>query len=138
MPRWRLFYHLVWATRDREPLITAHLQPHVYRHLRLTALKYEVLVHAIGGVEDHVHLAVSIPPALAIATAVRRIKGTSARAINEEFGTTFGWQSDYGVSSFGERQLPPVVAYIENQQRRHALGRLWPTIELPPPKPISD
>lgn len=130
MPRWRLFYHLVWATRDREPLITDQLQPFVYRRLRETAEQHQILVHAIGGIEDHVHLAVSIPPSLAIAAAVRALKGNSTRLIREDFGTTFGWQSDYGVNSFGEQQLPPVVSYIANQQRRHARGRLWPTIEL--------
>lgn len=136
--RWRLFYHLVWATRDREPLITPTLQPHLYRHLSQIAQKYEILVHAIGGIEDHVHLAASIPPSLAVATAVRRIKGTSSRAINEEFGGGFGWQNEYGVNSFGEQHLRVVVAYIENQRRRHARGRIWPEAELSTPSDAKD
>lgn len=134
MSRWRLFYHLVWATRDREPLITPEIEPHVYRHLRQTAQHYDIVVHAVGGTADHVHLAVSIPPSLAVATAAARLKGASTRAIKEERGIDFGWQGEYGVTSFAERHLGTVVDYIDSQRQRHAEGSLWPEAELPPAK----
>jgi len=113
-------------------LITPELEPHVYRHLRRTAQQYEIAVHAIGGIANHVHLAVSIPPAMAVATAAARLKGASTRAIKEELGIDFGWQGDYGVTSFAERHLGPVVDYIRNQQQRHTEDSLWPEAELTP------
>ena len=134
MPRWRLFYHLVWATRGREPLISPAREAGVHRVLRETARHHGVIVHAVGGVADHVHLAVSIPPSLAVATAIQRIKGGSARVLNAEFGDGFGWQVDYGVDTFSERQLTRVVDYIEQQHRHHAEQTLWPAIEeIPEP-----
>ncbi len=134
MPRWRLFYHLVWATRGREPSITPAREPEVHRVLRQTARSHGIIVHAVGGVADHVHLAVSIPPSLAVATAVQRIKGGSARTLNATFGDGFGWQGEYGVDTFGERHLAAVVAYIERQHRHHAEQTLWPSIEeIPTP-----
>jgi len=81
---------------------------------------------------DHVHLAVSIPPSLAVATVVARLKGSSSHLINhaESKGDqTFVWQPEYGVVSFGEKQLPDVVAYIEHQPERHASRRLWDRVE---------
>ena len=129
MPRWRLFYHLVWGTRGRRPLITRERAPMVHRQLRLAAHRHGMLVHAVGGVADHVHLAVSIPPTLPVATAVQRIKGASSRAIAGECGDEFGWQPDYSVDSFSERHLTRVIAYIEAQPSHHAEGTLWHAIE---------
>jgi putative transposase len=79
--------------------------------------------------DDHIHMAVSIPPSMAVATAVQRLKGASSRELNEEFGGAFGWQGEYSVDSFSERHLDRVIAYVENQRRHHAEGKLWPSIE---------
>ncbi|HET7038083.1 MAG TPA: IS200/IS605 family transposase [Thermomicrobiaceae bacterium] len=144
MSRWRLFYHLVWATKGRQPLITPQIAPTVHRHLRQAAHRHNLMVHAVGGVADHVHLAVSLPPTLPVATAVQRIKGASSRAITEELGIDFGWQGDYSVDSFAGRHLAAVIAYIENQPRHHADGTLWSMIEelpepsLPSPAPAGE
>ncbi len=130
MPRWRLYYHLVWSTQGREPLITVERELIVHQRVRQTAERHGVVVHAIGGIDDHVHLAVTIPPTIPVAIAVQRIKGGSSRALNEEFGGHFGWQNEYGVDSFSERQLPRVVAYLANQRRHHAEQTLWTAIEI--------
>jgi putative transposase len=82
---------------------------------------------------DHVHLACSIPPSLSIADAVKRLKGSSSHRLNQSTfaagDVTFGWQSEYGVYSFTERVLPDVVAYIQNQEARHAADDLWSGFE---------
>lgn len=31
MPYWQLFYHLVWSTKNREPLITPIVEKHISR-----------------------------------------------------------------------------------------------------------
>ena len=77
MPYWRLFYHLIWATRGREPLITPQLEPIVHRQLRQIAQHHGIGVYAVGGIENHVHVAVLIPPSLAVSAAIKRIKGSS-------------------------------------------------------------
>jgi len=129
MSRLRLFYHVVWATRGREPLITPALEPHIHRHLRTVAQRHGILVHAVGGIADHVHLAITLPGTLAISLAIQRIKGGSSRAINAEFGLAFGWQTDFNADTFSERHLPQVVAYIERQHEHPATASLWPEIE---------
>ncbi|MDI3342072.1 MAG: transposase [Sphaerobacter sp.] len=71
-----------------------------------------------------------MPPAIAVATAVGRIKGGSARAVNDLVSRgEFGWQAEYGVVSFAERHLPNVVAYVNDQPRRHATRDLWDLLE---------
>jgi putative transposase len=123
----------VWSTVERKPIISPTNAPVIYRELRSTAQRHDIVVHAIGGVEDHVHMAISIPPKLSVADAVRRIKGGSSHAIRTELGPTFGWQNEYSIDSFSQRHLKQVVGYIENQHQRHGDRTLIYDIE-----PIAD
>jgi putative transposase len=52
-----VFYLFVWATRGRESLIDAELEPHLYRQIRHKSEELKIWVHALNGISDHVHLA---------------------------------------------------------------------------------
>mgnify|MGYP001303737445 CR=1 FL=1 len=146
MPRnvyWELFYHLVWRTRDSRSQITERIQTDLYKYLTHRALANpDVIVHKVGGIEDHVHMAVSLPPTVEIAKWVGDLKGASAHHINHGPAgrDALGWQSGYGVVSFGKSGLPWVVEYISNQREHHAAGRdidrmeRITQIETPPPE----
>ena len=115
-------------------MITPILEPLVHRQLRQIAQHHGLSVHAVGGIEDHVHMAASVPPAISVAAAVKRIKGASSHAISKSVEDPFAWQGDYNVDTFSERHLSKVVAYINNQHRHHANNTLWPSIEeIPEP-----
>jgi REP element-mobilizing transposase RayT len=139
MPYWRLLYRLVWSTRGREPLISAAEEATIRRSLELTVSDLDLIPHAIGIMPNHLHVAVSIPPKIAVAEAVKRLKGASAHAVNKaavmiptEDGqppATFGWQGEYGALSFGDSALRDVIDYVAHQAERHAQGRLWPKLE---------
>jgi REP element-mobilizing transposase RayT len=58
MPYWQLFYHVVWATKRRTPLLTPEIAALTHDLLRQKALALEARVFAINGVEDHVHMVV--------------------------------------------------------------------------------
>jgi putative transposase len=131
MPYWKLFYHAVWSTKNREPFLMPERERIVIRSIRTTLSNLKAIRHAIGGTDDHIHVALSIPPSIAIAVVVARMKGASTHAVNDaELTKTFPWQSAYGVVSFGEKALPDVVAYVDHQRERHLAKRLWPTLEV--------
>lgn len=136
MPYWRLFYHLVWSTKRRAPLIDATIDDLLRRSLSAKCHDLKIVVHAIGTMPDHVHLALSIPPSIAIATAVGQLKGTSSHLINQSdiVAEPFSWETEYAALSFGARNLDAVVAYINNQPQRHATHALWTPME---PAPIK-
>src|SRR5688572_6461733 len=107
MPHWRLFYHLVWATHDRCPLLsTPATMQAVERSLGGICQDLQIKVHAIGTMPDHVHLACSIPPSVSVASAVKRLKGVSSHDLNQTIYSkteiVFAWQAEYGVYSFSE------------------------------------
>jgi putative transposase len=110
-------------------MIDEEMWPELRRLFLLTAHKNELKIHGVGGIADHVHVAVSIPPSIPVATAVGRFKGSSSRILSQNLGTEFNWQAEYGVVSFAERHLPPVLAYISDQPRHHSTNRLWPALE---------
>ena len=118
MSFWRTYYHLVWATKDEEPII------HPARESQLTALlirkanELGVRIYAVGVMPDHVHLIAAIPPRMAVADVIKHLKGFASFA----FGKGFAWQRGYGAMTFGEGQRPQAVAYVQNQQQLHAQG----------------
>ena len=76
----------------------------------------------VGGVSDHVHALLVVPPAMALAKAVQAMKGCSSKWLNETgaAGASFAWQEGYGAFSVSASQTDGVVAYIENQAVHHA------------------
>ena len=121
MTYWRLHYHIIWATFERQPILTADLEKILYGVLYGKAKELELKIHAAGNVEDHVHLALSIPPKLSVADCVRHLKGASAFAINHrpDADGQFKWQEGYGALSIGKRSLDTVMAYVARQKERH-------------------
>lgn len=132
MPLWKLYYHFVWATVDRQPAITSTRKEALYRYIKDKSHSLESILHAIGGIENHIHLIVSIPPKLAIADYVKRIKGGSSHYLNHDLppeGSTFAWQQEYGVFSMGQTQLDRAITYVQYQKLHHAQGTLISALE---------
>jgi len=80
--------------------------------------KFNILVLAVGGMEDHIHFLLQIPPTLAVAKAVLAIKSNSSRRASEE-GHKFAWQQGYGAFSVSSSIVPEVIRYIQNQEAHH-------------------
>jgi putative transposase len=117
----RLHYHLIWATYQREPLLVDDTERQVYGTILNKAKDLNCIIHAIGGIDDHIHIAATIPPKLAVAEVIRQFKGASAYYVNHrpQAAGTFGWQRGYGALTFGDRSMESVVAYIHNQKEHH-------------------
>jgi len=121
MTYWRLHYHLIWATFERQPSITSEREKMIYGVLYRKAGELGVKIHAAGNVEDHIHVVASIPPKLSVADCVKNFKGASAYAVNHMEGSDslFKWQEGYGALSIGERSLEDVMAYAAHQKDHH-------------------
>jgi REP element-mobilizing transposase RayT len=87
---------------------------------KATAL--ECIPYAINGMSDHIHVVISIPPKLSVATVIGQLKGSSSHRVNEVFVTnkSFAWQSEYSVFSISKQACPAIVQYVKNQKQHHA------------------
>ena len=125
MPYWRLFYHVVWGTKNRLPLIESAWEADLLGYIWGKATALECIPHAINGMSEHVHVAISIPPKLSVATTIGQLKGASSHHINDNFADgAFAWQAEYGVLSFSEKSLSTIVDYVKNQKKHHAENML--------------
>jgi putative transposase len=65
--------HVVFSTRNRQPLINAELHRRFGPYVQGIATKNNMHVLTTGGVEDHVHILLSLPSTMAISKAVQLI-----------------------------------------------------------------
>ncbi len=123
MPFWQCYYHAIWTTKYREPLITSAVEEVIFEIIQVKSVELKCPVLAINGIPDHIHVAVYIPPRLAAAEWMRHVKGVSSHEINVSFPnapTHFRWQKHYGLLTFGVKNLKYVVDYIARQKEHHA------------------
>ena len=123
--------HVAWHVKLGAAVDPA-FEAKLYGFIRDYAARMQgVIVHAVNGVHDHIHLAVTVPPTLNLSEWLGRLKGASAYYVNEQLTNrgTFGWQAGYGVVSFGTKDLPWVVAYVERQKEHHAAGKIHDRLE---------
>ena len=115
------YFHCVFATRDRRPLITPELRERLFPYLGGIARENEIKALEIGGVADHIHMLISIPPTMPISKALQLIKGGSSKWIHDTFPDQrlFAWQNKYGAFSVSVSQLETVSHYIRNQEEHH-------------------
>jgi REP element-mobilizing transposase RayT len=124
--------HLTWHTKHNAPVLTGAIENRLHQYLQHRILKTPgVLFHAIGGIEDHVHVAVSVPPSLLVSDWIGELKGASAYYINHQIAKRklLAWQEGYGVVCFGTKALPWVVRYVLNQREHHARGAVYARLE---------
>jgi len=112
------FIYCIFSTKDRRKAIPQSLQPRMWAYVAGTCQKLGILVHAVGGMDDHIHFLIQVPPSLAVANAVLAIKSNSSKWANEE-GCKFAWQQGYGAFSVSSSNVPMVVRYIQNQKVHH-------------------
>lgn len=128
---WQLFYHFIWATNLREPAITPEIREPLLRYIRKKCEDHRARVHAMGAVEDHVHLLVSLPANIAPSKFAADIKGSSSHFVNQEIlgHQAFYWQEGYGVLTLAGKDMKGTAEYVDNQEERHRDRRLWDSLE---------
>jgi len=124
--------HFVWYVKHNLPLISAAIEPRLYRYIRNYALKTrDLLFHEIGGIEDRVHIAVTIPPTVKISEWIGMVKGASSHFVNHQVvkRKLLDWERGYGVVSFGTKDLNWVINYVRNQREHHRNGTVVERLE---------
>jgi REP element-mobilizing transposase RayT len=115
------YFHCVFSTKERRPLINPELRDRLWPFLGGIARQNKIKAIEVGGVEDHVHILLSLPSTMAISKALQLIKGGSSKWIHETFPEQrgFAWQEEYGAFSVSVSQLDKTIAYIKRQPEHH-------------------
>lgn len=117
----KLTYHIVFSTKYRAPTIQEEFRERLYEYIGGTVRALNGHLIEIGGIEDHVHLLVSCPPAMALSQVIRDIKANASRWVNDKSLTPnrFEWQKGYGAFTVSYSQRESVRRYIRNQREHH-------------------
>ncbi len=115
------YFHCIFSTKDRRPLIRPELRERLWPFLGGIARQNKMKAIEIGGVEDHIHILLSLPSTMAISKAMQLIKGGSSKWIHETFPEQrlFAWQEEYGAFSVSMSQLDKTIEYIKGQETHH-------------------
>ena len=128
----KLVYHFVWSTKYRAKRIESDVKPRLHGFIRHKAEGLGAKVLALGGVEDHVHLLVSLSPRVAPADFIANVKGSSSHFMNHEVlgQQVFYWQDGYGVLSVSYRDRVAITRYVDNQEEHHHGASLIASLEI--------
>jgi REP element-mobilizing transposase RayT len=115
------YFHCVFATKDRRPMLTPDLRERLWPFLGGIARQNGMKAIVVGGVQDHVHMLLSLPPTLSISKAMQLIKGGSSKWVHDTFPEhrLFGWQVKYGAFAVSISQLDKIITYINAQEEHH-------------------
>lgn len=130
--RHRLYAHVVWTTKDREPLINLRVARFLDRFLRAVARQERALVLELGLVDDHVHGLIRHHPLTNIPKLMQRLKGASSNvATRERHSETLLWARGYTIESVSRSSLSSAREYVRDQARRHPAHRIegWAPVE---------
>lgn len=115
-----LSFHLVFSTTNRLPLLKASIRGDLFFYIAGIVKGIGGTVIAVGGMPNHAHLLIRLPAKMAVADAVRLVKGNSSKWMNEKVtDSKFGWQAGYGAFSVSQSALPVVIEYVRHQEQHH-------------------
>jgi len=121
MPFVKVWIHVVWSTKNRQPLINQSIRKEVFEHIYHNAFSKGILIDVVSGHIDHVHCLLRLKNDQTISKVMQLIKGESSFWINQQKIITdnFQWQEEYFAISVSESQVSKVRKYINNQEEHH-------------------
>jgi putative transposase len=111
--------HIVFSTKRRAPLINDEIGPVLHAYLAGTARKLDCECFRVGGVADHVHLAMRLAATRTAAKVVSEIKTGSSVWMKQQAAANFAWQRGYGLFSVSPADIGALVDYIDEQKAHH-------------------
>jgi len=117
----RLLYHIVYSTKDRAPSLTGDWLGRMHSYLGGIVRNLSGLPIEVGGVADHVHLFIQMPPTVTVSETVNKLKSNSSRWLNEQPGYKgkFAWQEGYAAFTVSENRFEETISYIRGQEAHH-------------------
>ena len=119
-------YHIVWGTKARRKFLQPYVKPELLSSLYAMVEKYPTLhIFEANTDLDHVHIQIEIPPNIAVADAVQKLKSNSTihlrrkfKFIREMYLEKDGiWSVGYFSSTVGLNE-DQVKRYIEWQSKK--------------------
>lgn len=118
----RVWVHLVFATKNREPWLKKEIRSNVHKHIIENCKEKKIFLQAINGYADHLHCLISLGREQSVSKVAQLIKGESSFWVNKNnlVPGKFMWQDDYYANSVSESKVKIIENYIRNQETHHS------------------
>ena len=116
-----LLYHLIFSTKERQPLISSENQPRLYEYIGGIIRGTGRISLGVGGTDDHVHVLAKLRPDRALSDVLRDLKANATGWMHDVFPslTDFSWQRGYGAFTVSHSKIDDVRDYIARQKEHH-------------------
>jgi putative transposase len=113
--------HVIFSTKKRAPFIDPAIETELFPYLASICRACGSPSHAIGGTDDHVHIACSLSRTVTLSQLLEEVKRSSSKWIKTQRPDfrSFAWQNGYGAFSVGQSQLVTLRQYIAGQREHH-------------------
>ena len=113
--------HVIFSTKERRPFLNTETRPTLHAYLAAVARNAGCEAYCVGGVADHVHMAVRLSRTISIADLMETLKTSSSKWVKTRAPdlATFAWQRGYACFSVGPTDLDALRAYIDGQAEHH-------------------
>ena len=117
----KIWVHLVWTTKDREPSLSKEIRKILFDHIRKNARTKGIYLDFINGYLEHVHCLISLKSGQNIDKIMMLLKGESSFWINRQkiIQKKFELQDEYFAVSVSESAVNRIRDYIKNQEEHH-------------------
>lgn len=117
----RCWLHLVWATLNREPLLSKHAAAEASKFLTDYSLQNGIYMKINYFNAEHTHALIDLPTGVKIEDTAKLFKGASSHWINEKdlVPGKFRWGRGYGAFSVSASDVDTVANYIARQEEHH-------------------
>ncbi|WP_263364950.1 transposase [Edaphobacter acidisoli] len=101
--------------------MNADVRPALHAYLATVARDAGCECFRVGGVADHVHIALRLSRTTNVAELVKQLKSVSSQWIKMQAPELkkFAWQRGYAAFSVGPTDLGALVEYIAGQEEHH-------------------
>jgi len=115
-----LHYHLVFGTKNREPMIAPVWRGRLHAYLGGIIPEMSGVPEAVGRMADHVHLLVGRKATHQLSDVLRDLKRASSEWIHVNIPLpSFTWQEGYGAFTVSASNREEVASYIARQEEHH-------------------
>ena len=118
----RLLYHLIFRPQNSIPAITIEYEKDLYRYIWGIVKEKGGVLYRIGGMPDHIHLLIQLPPTMALSAFMHDMKIATHKylcAQKEKFPLFTGWGKSYCALTCSAMEKDKVITYIKNQKMHH-------------------
>ncbi len=116
-----LLVHIIFSTKDRAPVLSVDIRSELHPYLATVVRNAGCQCFRVGGVADHVHIALGLSRTATTARLVQELKTSSShwlKTLSPDL-SDFSWQRGYAVFSVGPTDLESLTHYIDTQEEHH-------------------